>query len=288
MNPIHFCVPAGSTRPSSTSRRPHRRRGDLHDRRHVHVVVRITPSTLHRPVAGRVRTKYTDFPSGANDGIESQPPFGVLRELRRRAVRLDPDVAVLRVDDACPGSRSPATRWARPRCWTGVGVWITRGSSVAPGAVAAVAGRPPMGSWPLPTARVTPPPGTGRRWTRPRRSGSRPAAGRTGRGRHAACGVRGERVMRGLRGRARALRARRVRRRTRRLDPAPRGPADASRRTATSRTSSWSVSSPPKVRLARRATTSTRSPSASVRARSARPKAIPSSTSRPRLRTSCV
>ena len=47
----------------------------------------------------------------------------------------------------------------------------------------------------------------------------------------------------------------------------------------TSRTSSWSVSRPPNVRLARRATTSTRSPSDRPSARSGRPNAMPSRTS---------
>ena len=57
---------------------------------------------------------------------------------------------------------------------------------------------------------------------------------------------------------------------------------------ATSRTSSWSVSKPPNCRLSRRAATSMTSPCARLVARSSRPKAMPSRTSRPRRSTSDV
>jgi len=55
---------------------------------------------------------------------------------------------------------------------------------------------------------------------------------------------------------------------------------------ATSRISSWSDSKPPNARLVSRATTSSRSPSWTVSAISERPKAMPSRTSRSRLRVS--
>ena len=56
----------------------------------------------------------------------------------------------------------------------------------------------------------------------------------------------------------------------------------AARRSPTSRISSWSDSNPPNVRLVSRATTSSRSPSWTTSAMSARPNAMPSSTSRSR------
>src|SRR5487761_2391538 len=69
MKPIHLCVPGGAYRPSST-------------------VVGVPPVTAtciklgtsmrtvepaHEPCVDRVRTKYTDAPSGENDVIESLP-----------------------------------------------------------------------------------------------------------------------------------------------------------------------------------------------------------------------
>ena len=115
----------------------------------------------------------------------------------------------------------------------------------------------------------------GRSPRRSARSASRPVRSRTDRRRAADLALAA--------GAAREAPARpsgRPRQRAARATTAATDAASWSPAVAASRISSWSVSRPPKRRLTRRATTSRRSPSWTVSARSGRPNAMPSRTSR--------